>query len=58
MERQQTPSLRKSIAAAVKNKPFLFGLGLFLFNGVTMSIIQVVLLYYVKYVVQREGRAT
>jgi GPH family glycoside/pentoside/hexuronide:cation symporter len=57
MERQQTPSLRKSIAAAVKNKPFLFGLGLFLFNGVTMSIIQVVLLYYVKYVVQREGQS-
>jgi GPH family glycoside/pentoside/hexuronide:cation symporter len=57
MERQQTPNLRKSIAAALKNKPFLFGLGLFLFNGVTMSIIQVVLLYYVKYVVRREGQS-
>ncbi len=57
MHGEQTPSLRKSIAAAGKNKPFLFGLGLFLFNGVTMSIIQVVLLYYVKYVVRREAQS-
>lgn len=57
MAKQNTPSLRKSIAAAIKNRPFLFGLGLFLFNGVTMSIIQVVLLYYVKYVVRREDQS-
>lgn len=57
MQAQPTASLRKSISAAVKNRPFLFGLGLFLFNGVTMSIIQVVLLYYVKYVVQREQQS-
>ncbi len=50
-------SLRKSIRAAVKNRPFLFGLGIFLFNGVTMSIIQVVLLYFVKYVVGRESES-
>jgi GPH family glycoside/pentoside/hexuronide:cation symporter len=30
---------------------------MFLFNGVTMSIIQVVLLYYIKYVVQRESQS-
>ncbi len=57
MQNEQSPSLRRSIAAARKNRPFLFGLGLFLFNGVTMSIIQVVLLYYIKYVVQREDQS-
>ncbi len=55
MQTEQVPGLRRSIAATVKNRPFLFGLGLLLFNGVTMSIIQVILLYYVKYVVQRES---
>ncbi len=54
MAKEPTASLRTSIKAAVKNKPFIFGLGIFLFNGVTMSIIQVVLLYYIKYVVVRE----
>jgi GPH family glycoside/pentoside/hexuronide:cation symporter len=50
-------SLRRAVKAAVKNRPFLFGLGMFLFNGVTMSIIQVVLLYFVKYVVEREPQS-
>ena len=57
MAKEPTANLRKSIAAASKNRPFLFGLGMFLFNGVTMSIIQVVLLYYVKYVVLREAQS-
>ena len=57
MSKGATGSLRKSISAAGKNRPFLFGLVMFLFNGVTMSIIQVVLLYYVKYVVVREAQS-
>ena len=57
MSKEATGSLRKSISAAGKNRPFLFGLVMFLFNGVTMSIIQVVLLYYVKYVVVREAQS-
>ncbi len=56
MAKEPTASLRKSIAVAGRNRPFIFGLVMFLFNGVTMSIIQVVLLYYVKYVVVRESQ--
>lgn len=56
MAKEPTANLRKSIDAAGKNRPFMFGLVMFLFNGVTMSIIQVVLLYYVKYVVVREAQ--
>ncbi len=57
MAKEPNGSLRKSIAVAAKNRPFIFGLVMFLFNGVTMSIIQVVLLYYVKYVVMREAQS-
>jgi GPH family glycoside/pentoside/hexuronide:cation symporter len=57
MARPQTWGFRASLAAAGKNRPFVFGLIMFMFNGVTMSIIQVILLYYVKYVVLREGQS-
>jgi len=57
MAMEQTAGLRKSLAAARKNRPFVFGMIMFLFNGVTMSIIQVILLYYVKYVVMREAQS-
>ncbi len=57
MAKEPSTSLRRSIAAAGRNRPFIFGLVMFLFNGVTMSIIQVVLLYYVKYVVVREPQS-
>ncbi len=57
MAKAPVASLRRSIAVAGKNRPFIFGLVMFLFNGVTMSIIQVVLLYYVKYVVVREAQS-
>jgi GPH family glycoside/pentoside/hexuronide:cation symporter len=54
---QEQSGFIESIKASVKNRPFVFGLLLFLFNGVTMAIIQVNLLYYVKYVVQRESQS-
>ena len=57
MNRKQTLGVKASIKATWQNRPFIFGLIMFLFNGVTMSIIQVILLYYVKYVVQREGQS-
>lgn len=50
-------SVKESIKVTWKNKPFMFGLVMFLFNGVTMSIIQVILLYYIKYVVEREPQS-
>jgi GPH family glycoside/pentoside/hexuronide:cation symporter len=57
MALEPTTGFRKSLAAARKNRPFIFGMIIFLFNGLTMSIIQVVLLYYVKYVVLREPQS-
>jgi GPH family glycoside/pentoside/hexuronide:cation symporter len=57
MAREQTASLRRAITMTWRNRPFVFGLGLFLFNGVTMSILEVVLLYYIKYVVLHEAQS-
>ena len=57
MQKEPTLSVKESIKAMGQNRPFVFGLIMFLFNGVTMSIIQVILLYYVKYVVEREPQS-
>ena len=57
MEQENNTSLRQSLKATWDNRPFVFGLMIFMFNGLTMSIIQVMLLYYVKYVVEREGQS-
>jgi len=55
---QQEPTgIRQAARAAWKNRPFVFGLVIFLFTWVTISIIQLILLYYVKYVVQREAQS-
>ena len=51
---QPKTGFRESLRTSWRNRPFVFGLMLFMFNGVTMSIIQVILLYYIKHVVQRE----
>jgi len=57
MNKEQTLGMRESIKITWQNRPFVFGLIMFMFNGVTMSIIQVILLYYVKYVVNREAQS-
>lgn len=44
----------KSFKVAWQNKPFVFGMFIFLFNGITLHIVQVILLYYLKYVIERE----
>ena len=54
---QEQPSLRKSAKAAWSNKPFIFGLVIFLFTYVSMDILQMILLFYVKYVVEQEARS-
>ena len=54
---QERAGFFESIKSSFKNRPFVFGLLLFLFNGVTMAIIQVNLLYYIKYVVERESQS-
>ena len=52
---QEQPSLRQSIRAAWGNKPFIFGMFIFLFTWVSFDILQTILLFFIKYVMQREA---
>ncbi len=51
------PKLKDSLKAALKNKPFIFGAVIFLLTWVSMDILQAGLLYFIKYVVQREAQS-
>jgi GPH family glycoside/pentoside/hexuronide:cation symporter len=56
-QRQPIPSLSKSVRAAWGNRPFIFGLMIFLFTWVGLDLMQTTLLYFIKYVVQRESQS-
>jgi len=53
---QERPGLRQSLRAAMGNRPFVFGLLIFLLTWVTVEILQATLIYFIKYVVQREAQ--
>ena len=48
------PTLLESIRSVWKNVPFRYGLGIFLATWISVDILQSSLLFYVKFVVQRE----
>jgi len=48
-QEQKQPSLKESILAAVKNKPFLYAAGIFLLGLTALDITQATLLYFLKY---------
>ena len=50
----EKPTLWVSIKSVWKNVPFRYGLGIFLATWISVDILQSSLLFYVKYVVQRE----
>jgi glycoside/pentoside/hexuronide:cation symporter, GPH family len=54
---QAQPGIKESLRAAFKNRPFIFSAGIFLATWVCMDIIQTTLLYFIKYVMQREGQS-
>jgi GPH family glycoside/pentoside/hexuronide:cation symporter len=53
---QERPGLRQSLRAARQNRPFVFGLVIFLLTWVAVEIVQAMLLFFIKYVVQRESQ--
>ena len=54
---QETPKLFDSVKAAVKNKPFLFAMGIFLFTWASIEIVQNMLLLFLKYRMNMEGQS-
>ena len=53
----EEPSLKESLQAAGKNRPFIFGAIIYLFTWVAMGMLQTGLIYFIKYVVQREPQS-
>jgi GPH family glycoside/pentoside/hexuronide:cation symporter len=54
---QPAKGIRESIAAVRNNRPFVFGLVIYLFTWVAIAIIQLIMLYYIKHVVRQEGQS-
>jgi GPH family glycoside/pentoside/hexuronide:cation symporter len=54
---QERPTLRRSLSLVVRNRPFLFGLGIFLATWVSIIILQDSLAYFIKHVVKREAES-
>ena len=48
------PTLKESIRSAWQNIPFRYGLGIFLATWIAVDILQSSLLFFIKYVIQRE----
>jgi GPH family glycoside/pentoside/hexuronide:cation symporter len=55
--KMEQPGLKTSLKAALKNRPFVFGMVIFLLTWVSVDILQTSLLYFLKYVVQRESES-
>ncbi|HVM70275.1 MAG TPA: MFS transporter [Anaerolineales bacterium] len=54
---QSQPGLRDSIKAVWNNRPFMFSAGIFLFTWTTIDIIQVFMLYFLKYRLNMEAQS-
>jgi GPH family glycoside/pentoside/hexuronide:cation symporter len=54
---QPQKGIRESIVAVRNNRPFFFGLVIYLFTWVAIAILQLILLYFLKYVVRQEAQS-
>ncbi|HEX8990418.1 MAG TPA: MFS transporter [Anaerolineales bacterium] len=54
---QEQPTIRESVKAALGNRPFFFAVGVFLFTNTAFSIIQSILLYFLKYRMHLEAQS-
>ena len=54
---QKVPTIKESINAIKQNKPFLYSLGIFLSTWIAVEILQASLLFYIKYVLEREAQS-
>ena len=55
---EEKPKFIPSLKAAFKNRPFVFGAGIYLLTWMTILVVETNLLLYIKYIVQREGQSS
>ncbi|MBC8449703.1 MAG: MFS transporter, partial [Chloroflexi bacterium] len=53
----EQPALLQSLRAALRNRPFVFSLVIYLCTWVSMNVVQATLLFFLKYIVQREAQS-
>jgi len=53
----EQPRLLPSLRAAMKNRPFIFGAGIYLLTWVSVDLLQTSLLFFIKYVLLRESQS-
>ena len=54
---QEQPSIKESVKSVFSNRPFFFAVGVFLFTNTAFSIIQSILLYFLKYHMHLEDQS-
>jgi GPH family glycoside/pentoside/hexuronide:cation symporter len=54
---QKQPGLIESLRACIQNRPFIFSAGIYLFTWLAVDILQTILLFFIKYVVDRENKS-
>jgi GPH family glycoside/pentoside/hexuronide:cation symporter len=54
---QEQPTIKESLHAVLGNRPFFFAIGVFLFTNTAFSIIQSILLYFLKYRMNLESQS-
>jgi GPH family glycoside/pentoside/hexuronide:cation symporter len=52
------PKFIPSLKAAFKNRPFIFGAGIYLLTWMTILVVETNLLIYIKHIVQRESQSS
>lgn len=55
---EKKPNFFPSLKAAFKNRPFIFGAGIYLLTWMAILVIETNLLLYIKYIIHREGQST
>jgi len=55
---EEKPKFIPSLKAAFKNRPFVFGAGIYLLTWMTILVVETNLLLYIKYIIQREGQSS
>ena len=56
-QEQAQPTLIASLRAAVRNRPFVFSMAVYLLTWVAVRMLETMLLYYIKYVVVRQDQS-
>jgi GPH family glycoside/pentoside/hexuronide:cation symporter len=56
-QEQKQPRLLDSLRAALKNRPFIFSMAVYLLTWMAVKVVESTLLFFVKYVIERESHS-